>query len=116
MINFDAAMEVLLEAIRTEYRGFHTHKQDPELDDTRHTMIDEFSQRLSFKKGRKYTKVILDKPTRVWGFVVNEDDSKFKKGDILKAAGYSTPTRNAARGNIFDGYRVDWTGPHYIRN
>ena len=47
------------------------------------------------------------------GFIVNTDnDKKFKRGDILKAAGFNTPARNAARGNILsDDYTVQWTGP-----
>ena len=52
----------------------------------------------------------------VWGFIVNTDnDKKFRKGDILKAAGYNAPARNAARGNILDGgYCIQWTGPLYL--
>ena len=51
-----------------------------------------------------------------WGCVVNTDnDKKFKKGDILKCAGYSAPARNAARGNVLDGgYNINWTGPLYL--
>jgi hypothetical protein len=49
------------------------------------------------------------------GFVVNTDnDKKFKKGDILKAAGYAAPARNFPRGNILEGgYTVRWTGAMY---
>jgi len=52
----------------------------------------------------------------VWGFVVNVDDDKmFRKGDILKAAGYNAPARNKPRGNILDGgYQIRWTGPLYL--
>ena len=53
----------------------------------------------------------------VWGFVVNtDDDKKFRKGDILKAAGWNAPARNKARGNVVDGdYNIQWTGPNYLR-
>ena len=51
------------------------------------------------------------------GFHCNTDNDKvFKKGDILKAAGWQAPARNAARGNIFDDdYHVNWTGPLYLK-
>ena len=39
----------------------------------------------------------------VWAFIVKEDDGKFKKGDILKAAGGNAPAKNSPRGNVLDG-------------
>ena len=85
------------------------------LSDINKKMIAEFNDKLTYKMGSKYIKVFkLD--GGVWGFVVNTDkDKKFKKGDILKAAGYAAPARNAARGNILDGgYTIRWTGPLYL--
>ena len=54
---------------------------------------------------------------QVWGFVVAVDtDKKFKKGDLLKAAGFNAPARNAARGNVLEGgFRICWTGPEYLK-
>ena len=49
------------------------------------------------------------------GFVVVEPDEKFFEGDILMAAGWSKPARNQARGNVFSGYDIEWTGPKYLR-
>ncbi len=48
--------------------------------------------------------------------VVNTDnDKKFKKGDLLKAAGFNAPARNAARGNVLEGnFQIRWTGPEYL--
>ena len=52
----------------------------------------------------------------VVAFVVGVDtDKKFRKGDILKPAGWKAPARNKARGNILDGgYTINWTGPLYL--
>ena len=83
-------------------------------------MIEDFNQGLTFEKGRKYLKIISSRRNGqrcVWGFVVATDDhKKFKKGDILKAAGFNSPATNAARGNIFDdSYMIQWTGPLYLK-
>ena len=67
--------------------------------------IREFNSQLQFKVGKKYIKFTSGKS--VWGFVVLENDKKFQRGDILKAAGRSAPARNFARGNILNG---DWSG------
>ena len=43
-------------------------------------------------------------------------ERNFKKGDILKAAGYNKPALNSARGNVLDGnYAIQWTGPLYLK-
>ena len=68
---------------------------------------------ITTSEGKKYIKLVR-KNGGVWGFIVKEDGPKFKKGDILKAAGYNAPATNAARGNIFEEYSVAWTGPHYL--
>ena len=81
---------------------------------SRKGMNDDYKNGLAYKFGRKYIKMI-DRNSVV-AFVVNTDnDKKFKKGDILKAASYNAPARNAARGNILDGgYPINWTGPLYL--
>ena len=72
-------------------------------------------------KQEKYIKIMMGNGgypmSSVWGFVVNvDDDPKFKKGDILYPAGWATPARNKARGNIIEGNFdwVQWTGPAYL--
>ena len=74
----------------------------------------EFAEGLQIAKGgTKYMKVLAT--NGVWGFIVKEDGGKFKKGDILKAAGWNAPAKNAARGNILEGnYPINWTGPLYL--
>ena len=80
----------------------------------------EFATGIEMIYGSKYIKIVTGKHggnTSVWGFVVNTDkDKKFKKGDLLKAAGWAAPARNAARGNILEGgYPLNWTGPLYLK-
>ena len=85
-------------------------------DKVQKDMFDRFKSRIDFKVGNKYVKIFTEGGS-VWGFVVNTDnDKKFRKGDILKAAGWNAPARNAARGNILDGgYKIEWTGPLYLK-
>ena len=79
-------------------------------------MIEEFSQGLTFEKGRKYLKIISSRRNGqrcVWGFVVaSTDDKKFQFGDILKAGGWAAPARNFSRGNVFKlgARRFRWSG------
>ena len=80
----------------------------------------EFATGIEVLYGNKYIKIVTGKhggQRTVWGFIVNTDeDKKFKKGDLLKAAGWSAPARNAARGNILKGgYVINWTGPLYLK-
>ena len=65
-------------------------------------------------QGKKYIKVVQD--TGVFCFVVKEDFKHFKKGDILKAAGWNAPALNSKRGNVLTGdYQIRWTGPLYLK-
>ena len=65
-------------------------------------------------QGKKYIKVVQD--TGFFCFIVKEDFKHFKKGDILKAAGYNAPALNSARGNVLTGdYQIRWTGPLYLK-
>ena len=108
-------MTALIENIKTDYFNWTTRcagaKGRTTLSDTNKDMIARFNDKIKFKVGNKYIKVFSE-GSSVWGFVVNTDnDKKFKKGDLLKAAGYSAPARNFARGNILEGgYTSRWTG------
>ena len=63
--------------------------------------------------GKKYIKVVQE--NGVFCFIVKEDFKHFKKGDVLKAAGYNAPALNSARGNVLTGnYAIQWTGPLYM--
>ena len=76
--------------------------------------------------GRAYIKIVsVEDPSSpcypkrsVWGFI-NLKNKKFNEGDVLKAAGWSTPALNKPRGNILEeryqvrGMRI--YGPDYLR-
>ena len=102
---FDNALTDLHRAIVTDYAKMAEGER-----------LTEFAESIEFEEGRKYIKVTkkLGTQTMVWGFIMKDDDKKFLAGDILKAASWSAPARNKARGNIFTGFDIRWTGPHYL--
>ncbi len=108
-------MTALIENIKADYFNWTTGCAAAAgrgiLSDVNKNMIEDFNENITYKAGSKYIKV-YNREGCVWGFVVNTDnDKKFKRGDILKAAGYAAPARNFARGNILeDGYISRWTG------
>lgn len=73
-------------------------------------------------KGGKYARIVQQSRKysgnrSAWGFVAMEDNPSkgFKKGDLLKAAGFNTPAKGA-RGNILDGTaKYDKWSPVYLR-
>jgi hypothetical protein len=60
--------------------------------------------------GKKFIKVLNNHAAH--SFIVLEDDGKFNAGDILKAASWSAPAKNFARGNVINGEygRISWAG------
>lgn len=108
------AIETLIENIKQDYLRFTSRNFTRELTDINKRMIEEFNSGIEVQEGRKYIKIVSNRS--VWGFIMKEDDKKFKAGDILKAAGYNAPARNKARGNILEGNFswVQWTGPAYL--
>ena len=76
--------------------------------------VDNWDNKTKIKEGKKYIKIVQD--TGVFCFIVKEDFKHFKKGDVLKAAGYNAPALNSARGNVLAGnYPIQWTGPLYLK-
>lgn len=110
------AIYELLNTIKQDYYRFITRNGTQEPTEINKRMIDEFNAQLGFDVGRKYIKITQNNGGSAWGFVMLEDDKKFKAGDILKAAGWATPARNKARGNVLvqNFNWVQWTGPAYL--
>lgn len=105
------AIETLRQIVIADYLNFQGLENRTEIQAR---MADEFINGIEVRPGNKYIKIITK--SSVWGFIVNTDtDAKFKRGDILKAAGFNAPARNKARGNVLEGaYEVNWTGPRYL--
>ncbi len=109
-LSFDDAMDNLLVKIQEDYDNWGSRTGiDKKLD-------------LSLDKGRKFIKVVEGSigQRRVWGFVSLVDGTHkglpLKKGDIMKAAGWSGVAKHS-RGNIFDTEfhkSFSWTGPNYL--
>jgi hypothetical protein len=121
MENFENAIAKYLEAIVADYKVFSSWGRNLRATRTeteiRSQMIEKFEKGIDVAYGKKYAKVtttIGDGQATVHSFVVLEDDTKFKRGDILMAASWASPAKNKARGNIFGEYKTKWTGAEYL--
>jgi hypothetical protein len=107
------AIDSYIAHIKADYAGW-SKRGDP----IREVMIQEFNAGCLYEIHRKFIKVITGKVggnTSVHSFIMLDDDGKFKRGDILKAASWKAPAKNFARGNVLTGKferRVSWTGAH----
>jgi len=114
--DFDTSLEILKKIAIADYTAFmgNAAERSEGLDKEYYQgKINEYAEKFVINtRGSKYVKLINDRA--VWGFVVKKDSAKFKRGDILLAAGWSAPALNKARGNIFEEYSVAWTGPLYL--
>lgn len=106
-VDMVAGVETLVDIAKNDYRNFMGNGNT----DVRMHMIAEYEGNIRYQVGSKYIKVI--QRNSVHSFIVNTDkDKKFRKGDILKPAGWAAPARNFARGNVLDGdfSNIRWTG------
>ena len=75
--------------------------------------LENYESQTTVKEGKKYIKVIYDRS--VFAFIVKEDFKHFRRGDVLKPAGWAAPALNQPRGNVLEGnYPIQWTGPLYL--
>ena len=120
MITVNKTAETLEEGIKNLIAGA---KQDyvrystsggKELTGWSKEQVDNWDNKTKVTQGKKYIKVVHD--TGVFCFIAKEDFKHFKKGDILKAAGWNAPALNSPRGNVLKGnYPIQWTGPLYLK-
>jgi hypothetical protein len=104
-------MDQYLAAIKADYRKWNASRNlTPEQQKIADEMAAEFDANLRVDEGTKYLKVVSKGSAH--SFIVIKADSKFKNGDILKAASWASPARNFTRGNVLTGNfgSVRWTG------
>jgi len=105
----------MMAGAKKDYKSFHTSMGKKEIVAGSYgdTQLKEYESKTRVDIGRKFIKVVQERS--VFAFIVKEDTDKFKKGDILKPAGFNSPAQNAARGNVLTGnYYINWTGPCYM--
>ena len=103
----------LMAGAKKDYERWSTQNGQKELTGYSKEQVDEWDNKTKVSQGKKYIKIVQD--TGVFCFIVKEDFKHFKKGDILKAAGWNAPALNSARGNVLTGnYPIQWTGPLYM--
>ena len=115
-VTLEDGIKTLIESAITDYKKRYGDGLDTSVGKK---MVDDFINGFVVKSGQKYVKIMSGNGGTIGGsccgFIVKEDTKKFKKGDILKPAGWSAPATNSARGNVLDGmYEINWTGPLYL--
>ena len=114
--NIQDGIKNLIKAANADYCD-RSYREDGTISDHVLKMQEEFKNGWTIKDGKKYIGIYktLGNQQSIWGGVVKEDGGRFKKGDILKAAGYGKYAMNAPRGNVLEGnYAIQWTGPLYL--
>ena len=110
----DKGIALLMEGAKKDYYNSSTHNGQKDLGDYCKGQLDNWDKMITISYGKKYIKIVRDRG--VFAFIVKEDFKHFKKGDILKPAGYNAPALNQPRGNVLTGnYPIQWTGPLYLK-
>ena len=117
MINISKPAETLQDGIANMMAGAkEDYAQGMGRNEAAYTKqkIENYESDTTVREGKKYIKVIYDRS--VFAFIVKEDFKHFKKGDVLKPAGWAAPALNQPRGNVLKGnYPIQWTGPLYLK-
>ena len=109
----DEGIENMMSGAKDDYKKWSTNAQGEQSQWSKDSVV-AWDSKTKVSQGKKYIKVVQE--NGVFCFIVKEDFKHFKKGDILKAAGYNAPALNSARGNVLTGnYLIQWTGPLYLK-
>ena len=113
---FKEGIDIMMLGAKADYEKFATNNFQRKLEPESYAydQLNNYLKRTKVSMGKKYAKVVQG--NGVFAFIVLEDFKHFKKGDILKPAGFNKPALNSARGNVFTGnYNIEWTGPLYLK-
>ncbi len=97
MTDFNEAVALYLQHLTNDYSSQYGNGQ----------------KQFETEDGSKYVKVVAVGFGRSsHSFIVKEDGPKFKRGDILKAAGWNAPAKNFIRGNVLTNTfrNIRWSG------
>ena len=109
----DEGVKNMMSGAKDDYVRCSTSNGTKELTGYSKEQVDKWDSLIKVSQGKKYIKVVRE--NGVFAFIVKEDFKHFKKGDILKPAGYNAPALNQPRGNVLTGnYMIQWTGPLYM--
>ena len=109
----DEGIKNLMAGAKKDYQRWSTNAHGEQSQWAKDSVAD-WDKKTRVMPGKKYIKIVQD--TGVFCFIAKEDFKHFKKGDILKAAGWNAPALNSARGNVLSGnYAIQWTGPLYLK-
>ena len=112
--NLEEGIKIMMDCAKKDYVQMSTSYGKKELTGWSLEQTNKWDSLIKVSQGKKYIKVVQE--NGVFCFIVKEDFKHFKKGDILKAAGYNAPALNSARGNVLTGnYPIQWTGPLYLK-
>ena len=109
----DEGIKNMMAAAKDDYEKWSTEK-DGSISNYGKEQLEKWDSNTKIKDGKKYVKVIQE--MGVFAFILKEDFKHFKKGDVLKPAGWNAPALNSPRGNVLTGnYPIRWTGPLYLK-
>ena len=110
----EEGIKFMMAGAKADYVAMSTSYGKKELTGYSLEQTNKWDSNTRIMPGKKYIKVIQE--NGVFAFIVKEDFKHFKKGDILKPAGFNAPALNSARGNVLSGnYPIQWTGPLYLK-
>ena len=109
----DEGIKNMMAAAKEDYEKWSTEK-DGSISNYGKEQLAKWDSNTKITQGKKYVKIVQE--MGVFAFVMKEDEGRFKKGDVLKPAGWAKPALNSPRGNVLIGnYPIRWTGPYYLK-